>query len=404
MLYNVIVVGAGMIGAAAGRYLAEMGLRVAVIGPAEPDHWQTHQGVFASHYDQGRITRIIDTDPVWALLAQRSIAAYADLEARSGVHFHEAVGGLQLVAAPADDEKQQARLANGTRDGATFQSVDADDLKSFFPFFQFPPNFIGIWEQGSAGYVNPRSLVAAQLTVAQQHGAHLIRETVTAVTPQTNQLEIKTAEGRHYQTQKVLVATGSFSNCHALLAGRTLDLYSKARTITLAEVEADEVQRLAAMPTLIAPIADNPHLASVYVLPPIQYPDNRWYIKLGGNNYPERSLSDLGEFVDWFHAEGDAGEADHLRAALLALIPDLRVRAFGRKACVLAYTAHGYPYIDSVIDGRLYVAVGGCGSAAKSSNEIGRMGALLTAHEGWTHDLAAHHFQAIYVSHEEIQP
>jgi len=33
------------------------------------------------------------------------------------------------------------------------------------------------------------------------------------------------------------------------------------------------------------------------------------------------------------------------------------------------------------------VAAGGCGSAAKSSNEIGRVAALLVEHGNWTYDL-----------------
>lgn len=59
-MFNVAVIGIGMIGAAALCYLSkpETGLRVVGIGPAEPQDWATHQGAFASRYDQARITRI----------------------------------------------------------------------------------------------------------------------------------------------------------------------------------------------------------------------------------------------------------------------------------------------------------------------------------------------------------
>jgi sarcosine oxidase len=72
--FKTIVVGRGMMGAAAARYLALAGDEVAVIGPDEPRDWPRHDGVFASHYDEARITRTIDSDPVWALMANRSIA------------------------------------------------------------------------------------------------------------------------------------------------------------------------------------------------------------------------------------------------------------------------------------------------------------------------------------------
>jgi sarcosine oxidase len=73
---------------------------VALIGPDEPaDRW-THQGVFASHYDEGRITRILDADRIWALLAQRSIARYREIEARSGIPFYHEVGHLTVGPEP----------------------------------------------------------------------------------------------------------------------------------------------------------------------------------------------------------------------------------------------------------------------------------------------------------------
>src|SRR5215207_8952651 len=58
--FDIGVIGNGMMGAAATRYLSTTGQHIVAIGPGEPEDWQSHQGVFASHYDQGRITRIID--------------------------------------------------------------------------------------------------------------------------------------------------------------------------------------------------------------------------------------------------------------------------------------------------------------------------------------------------------
>jgi glycine/D-amino acid oxidase-like deaminating enzyme len=46
--------------------------------------------------------------------------------------------------------------------------------------------------------------------------------------------------------------------------------------------------------------------------------------------------------------------------------------------CVTAFTRHGYPYIGFVSD-RIAVLTGGNGQAAKSSDEIGRLGAVLVA-------------------------
>ena len=69
--YDVIVVGAGLIGSAAARHVLKMEphLRVCLVGPAEggPGYAQS------CHADEGRITRRTDPDEIWATLASRSL-------------------------------------------------------------------------------------------------------------------------------------------------------------------------------------------------------------------------------------------------------------------------------------------------------------------------------------------
>ena len=75
-IYDVLVVGRGLIGSAAARHLAKNGANVALIGPGEPADHSTHTGVFGSHYDSGRIVRILDPIPYYAKIAKRSIHRY----------------------------------------------------------------------------------------------------------------------------------------------------------------------------------------------------------------------------------------------------------------------------------------------------------------------------------------
>ncbi|MEO6908246.1 MAG: FAD-dependent oxidoreductase, partial [Abditibacteriaceae bacterium] len=79
-VYDVAVIGAGMFGSAAVKYLAAAGLRTLIIGEGEPQDWQTDDAVFGSHYDEARITRIVDPDPYWAELAAQSIEQYPVIE------------------------------------------------------------------------------------------------------------------------------------------------------------------------------------------------------------------------------------------------------------------------------------------------------------------------------------
>jgi len=97
--FKAAVIGKGMIGAAAARHFARQVEGVALIGPDEPPVRANHHDVFGSHYDEGRIYRTLDPNPVWATLAARSIARYAEIEAESGIQFHDEAGFLAVANA-----------------------------------------------------------------------------------------------------------------------------------------------------------------------------------------------------------------------------------------------------------------------------------------------------------------
>lgn len=58
MVYECIIIGRGLIGSAAAKYISNSQTNVALIGPDEATVLK--QGiVFASHYDRARIQRIV---------------------------------------------------------------------------------------------------------------------------------------------------------------------------------------------------------------------------------------------------------------------------------------------------------------------------------------------------------
>jgi sarcosine oxidase len=63
------------------------------------------------------------------------------------------------------------------------------------------------------------------------------------------------------------------------------------------------------------------------------------------------------------------------------------------ESCVTSLTPTEQLYAGKLAGGRIGVLTGGNGSAAKSADEIGRMGALMMLHEAWTYDIPAEQFQ-----------
>ena len=372
-MHDVAVIGMGMMGAAALRYLAEAGVDVVGVGPAEPADRTTHTGVFASHYDEGRITRVLDPGPVWGRLGARAIAAYADIEARSEVRFHYPVGCLRVSDDTSDPGcTLRAVEAWGREHDVTFDALDAAALGERFPFLRFGDAARGLDERGAAGYINPRALVKAQLALATAAGAPLVRAEVTGVARDGDGFVV-TGPFDAVRARRVLVATGAWGND---LLPQPVDLNPRAVGVVLAEVDAAEAARLVAMPSIIYRFPGDPALVSIYALPPIRYPDGKIYVKIGGTLREPVRLRGRDELNAWFHGDGNPLENAATEAVLRRMIPGLDARAIRTVACTVTYTAHDRPYVDELEPG-LFVAMGGCGAAAKSSDAIGRLAADL---------------------------
>ena len=384
--FDFVVVGRGMMGAAAARHLAKTGASVALVGRGEPADWQRHDGVFSSHYDSGRITRTIDGNADWALLARRSIARYREIEAESGIAFYGETGCLITGRAGGDYIASVDAVAK--RYGLDAPVLDRAELQEKFPWFALPETSSGVFEAKGAGYVDPRKLVAAQVACMEKAGGVSILDDALSVKTSG---EVVLKSGGSVTGGRVLVATGGFSRAPGLLP-KVPALVVKARTVVLAELSAEQVAAYRGMPSWIDESTDpSEHF---YFLPPITYPDGKSYLKIGGDP-TEIEIDDEQAVIDWFHGEGDPGAISHLKRLLARSVPDLDAVRLVSVPCVTTYTVHGYPYAGFVEGERVALLTGGNGAAAKSSDEIGRIGADLVIRgkldePDYTTDFAVH--------------
>ncbi len=307
--YRHIIVGAGMMGAAAARHLSRWTDGVALIGPDEPADTRSHRGVFASHYDEARITRTIDSDPVWARLANASIARYAEIERESGIDFYTEAGCL-LVGPRREEEASYVGnvLAAADRLGVAVHLLDDAALARQFACFSLPKGSEAVWEAKGAGHINPRRLVKAQTVLAERQGCALVRETVSEIRDEGGLVAVTTEEGGAFTADKVLVAAGGFSIDEALLTGR-LDLKVYARTVAFFEVDEGGLERLGHVPSLIWKWSEEDD--GIYLLPPVRYPDGRTYLKIGGD--PDDLLLEReADIRAWFRSGGRESTHRHL--------------------------------------------------------------------------------------------
>lgn len=360
---TIAVIGRGLIGAAAARHLAEAGHDVVLIGTPEPEDKASHDGVFASHYDSGRITRGLDPDPFWSRVSLASIARYRDIEARSGIPFYNEVGLLMVgpeTGAHIHDVKSVADAAGIAVDG-----VAGGALSARFADFDFPAGSQAYFEPIRAGHINPRAMVRAQVACAVAAGATLVEERALGLDETGAGVQVRTESGV-VKADRVLIAAGGYT---AALSPVPLPLTVYARTVALFEISEGEAARLTGLPSMIY-LYENGE--DCYMLPPIRYPDGRIYLKLGGDP-KDIEVRTPAEVNAWFKGGGSVEVAQFLEREMRRLMPRLDILSVQRDACVVTYAPNNRPIIDRVSD-RVAVAVGGCGKGAKNADELGRMG------------------------------
>ena len=186
------------------------------------------------------------------------------------------------------------------------------------------------------------------------------------------------AGGETFYADRVLIAAGAFSNLNALLP-RPLQMRAAPRTVVFFELDEQAMTVFGTMPsTIVFTEREEDH---VYILPPVRYPDGKTYLKLGGD-IETGELARPEEFRAWFGSDGKPEERQRLVDTALQLMPALEGRPTSSAACVATFTPTCRPYAGFVESSRIAVLTGGNFVAAKSSDELGRLGAVLLLEGG----------------------
>lgn len=386
-MYDVAVVGAGLIGAAAAKYLAKKGLKVALIGPTEA------QGALGACYDEGRIYRIADPDKVWADLADLSIKEYQAIEREAGERFHHETGFL-AVGDPSMDyihQVEQTMASFGTEGQDFFIYTKKEDFEQHFPFLRLSfdeHSWRGLWQPRKAGHLSPRTLALIQAALARRNGADVIDTQLDGVHAEAEHWVLQLHGKGRLEAKKVLLAAGWNTSWLSKETER-LDIKHQMSQAVLLEVS----EPMPTMPVIILRGPRDPE-EYWYVLPPIKYPDGRTYLKMGYEGKAlNKVLSSQEESQRWMQSGRAVPEL--VSAAERMAKTFFPGAAFtGQRRSIVCITdatqptAQGEqrPYIDFLQKG-LAVASGGNGWAAKSSDHIGWLAAeMMSDASGWASD------------------
>ncbi len=286
MIYESIIIGRGLIGSAAAKYISRSQKNVALIGPDEATALE--QGiVFASHYDRARIQRIVGNDSIETLLNLQSAQQHSALEKESEVNYY--VGDGCLLVTPNDSGDYLNRYKEEAKKfDVDFQVFNnASELKNFNSNLHFPDSAKGIYEPAPSGHINPRLLIKAQSEVFKRNGGKIYNNTVSDVTFENDVIKITCINEQTFYAKKVLLAPGSFVNFMNLLKKKLL-LNVKSETTIWVKVKEEEALRLSSLPTLLYKI-NEPEVQDIYLIRPLQV-SGRKFLFENGREHSDRHL------------------------------------------------------------------------------------------------------------------
>ncbi len=392
MIYDCIIIGRGLIGCAAAKYISRSQKKVALIGPDEATTSQ-EQIVFASHYDQARIQGMVGKDSVTTKLNLQSANEFATLEKEANIAFRSTEGCLTVFPENADYFTGEYEKLSKEFDISYRLLENGKAIKDFISEFTFPSSAKGFYELSPAGHINPRLLIQAQQKIFERNGGAIFNKTVKEILYEKGVQKVTTFDGQIFYSKKILVAAGAFTNFFNLLKQK-VSLRLKSETTIWVKVHEKEARRLQSLPALLYKIAE-PEIQDVYLIQPVKYPDGNYYLKIGANIPGDFYFSSPEEIRAWFK-NGKNIDVSGLLQSLKLILPGLSFSEYIEKQCIVCYTPHGKPYIGTLENNSLYIAAGGNGYAAMNSDALGKIAAHMLLENRFPPDFSEIDFKPVF--------
>ena len=203
---DVVIVGAGVMGAAAARALARAGRAVVVLEQFAIGHRR------GSSHGASRVFRLSYDDPAFVRMAQESLQLWRELEEELGDAILSLTGGLDLGAGAVVN----ARALEAC--GSAFERMDGRAATERFPVFSCPPDVPALY-QPDAGIVHADTAWTGFIRSARAHGADL-REGWRAERLEADGGRVRVhADGGTIEARMAVVTAGAWARSLLATAG-----------------------------------------------------------------------------------------------------------------------------------------------------------------------------------------
>ncbi|MDE8555421.1 N-methyl-L-tryptophan oxidase [Pantoea vagans] len=202
MIYDLIVVGSGSVGAAAGYYATQAGLSVLMIDSAHPPH---NQG---THHGESRLIRhAYGEGERYVPLVLRAQTLWDELEQRAGERIMHRSGVLNL--APNHSPFIRNVIDSASRWQLNIEVMQPDQVRKRWPQINVPEGYLGVFEPQS-GFLKCEQAVRSWIQLAEQAGcAQLFNCPVSEIGRDGDLQQVTTLDGI-YRGRKMLISAGTW--------------------------------------------------------------------------------------------------------------------------------------------------------------------------------------------------
>jgi sarcosine oxidase len=202
--FDVIVIGVGAMGASACWQLARRGVRVLGLEQFSIGH------VLGSSGGQTRMIRLAYYEhPDYVPLLRRAYALWEEMERESGQRVLFKTGGIYM--GPENGEVVGGTLTAARLHGLAVQRVSQAQVRSRWPQFRVPDEFVGVWEP-EAGFLLSEKAIGVFARVALEAGAEIHgHEAATRIDSEGGGVRVITNKGS-YSAGRVVVCGGAWTS------------------------------------------------------------------------------------------------------------------------------------------------------------------------------------------------
>lgn len=202
MIYDMIVVGSGSVGAAAGWYATQAGLKVLMIDKAQPPHCE------ASHHGETRLIRHAYGQGVsYVPMVLRAQQLWDELDSLAGERIMHRCGVINIGQETSEFIRNVIESAK--RYQLPVEILTSQAVMQRWPQLNMPDGYIGVFEPNS-GYLKCELAIKHWIRLAKEAGCDQLFDcSVIEITRDGDMQRVKTANGV-YIGRKVLFSAGTW--------------------------------------------------------------------------------------------------------------------------------------------------------------------------------------------------